>query len=106
MLPLAAIASLIVTIVTYFCEVKRAKITPMRDKAVEKAVSRLIDEFVRVRMERQISHEALAKAAGVHRSTISLIESKKRIPTILTCLKISKALGLSLGRAIIDAETK
>lgn len=76
----------------------------MRDKAAEKAVSKLVDEFIRIRKESGLSHDALAEAAGVHRSTISLIESKKRIPTILTCWRIAAALKVQLSAAVKRAE--
>lgn len=75
----------------------------MRDKAAERAVSKLVDEFVRMRKERGMSHDALAEAAGVHRSTISLIESKKRVPTILTCLRIASALKANLSQLLKSA---
>lgn len=74
----------------------------MRDKTAEKATNRLIDEIIRLRKEQGMSHEVLAEKAGIHRSTVSLIESKKRIPTILTCFKLANALNVSLGK-IIDA---
>lgn len=76
----------------------------MRDKAAEKAVSKLVDEFIRIRKESGLSHDMLAEAAGVHRSTISLIESKKRIPTILTCWRIAGALKVKLSAVIKQAE--
>ncbi len=78
----------------------------MRDKAAERAVSKLIDEFIKLRKEQGLSHEAIAQKTGLNRSAISLIESKKRTPTILTCLKIAKALDVSLASLIrkIEAE--
>ena len=51
-----------------------------------------------------ISHETLGKMTGLHRSTVSLIESKKRIPTILTLFMICKALDISLGDIIKECE--
>ena len=72
----------------------------MRDRAAEKAVSRLIDEFTRLRKEQSLSHEALAQKTGLNRSTISLIESKKRTPTILTCFRIARALDIALDSLI------
>ena len=78
----------------------------MRDKAAERAVSRLIDEFIKLRKEQSLSHEAIAQKAGLNRSAISLIESKKRTPTILTCLKIAKALDVSLASLIRKIETE
>lgn len=76
----------------------------MRDKSADKATGRLIDELTRLRKEQGLSHEVLAQKAGIHRSTISLIESKKRIPTILTCFRIAMALKVSLGSLIKGIE--
>lgn len=66
--------------------------------------SRLIDEFTRLRKSQMLSHEKLAQKIGLSRPAISLIESKKRMPTILTCLKIAGALGVSLGSIIRKIE--
>lgn len=60
-------------------------------------IYKIIDEIVKRRKQLRISHEKLASEVGLDRSTISLIESKKRIPSILNIYKICKALGLSLG---------
>lgn len=70
----------------------------------EKVTSKLLEKFLELRKEQSLSHEALAKMAEVHRSTISLIESKKITPTISTCLKISNALGISLGETLMLLE--
>ena len=53
-----------------------------------------------------MSHDKLANATGLSRPAISLIESGKRQPTLLTCIKIATALGLSLGELLIKAEKK
>jgi transcriptional regulator with XRE-family HTH domain len=76
----------------------------MRDKGAEKAVSRLVDELTVLRKGQKLSHEKLAQKTGLNRSAISLIESKKRIPTILTCFKIARALDTSLGLLIRKIE--
>ena len=68
----------------------------MRNKELENIASKLVDELIRLRKEQGLSHEKLAEMTGLHRSTISLIESKKRNPTVITCLKICKALELEL----------
>lgn len=70
----------------------------------EKITSKLLDKFLEIRKGQGLSHENLAKKARVHRSTISLIESKKRVPSISTCLKIANALEISLGEILIDLE--
>ena len=68
----------------------------MKSKEAEKIVLKLLDEFEKIRKEKGLSHEKLATLSGLNRSTISLLESKKRIPTILTCLKIADALETTL----------
>jgi DNA-binding XRE family transcriptional regulator len=68
----------------------------MRNLQSEQIVSKLLDELERLRGEQGLSHEKLANLAGIHRSTVSLLENKKRIPTILTCLRLCKALGVRL----------
>ncbi len=59
-------------------------------------VSKLADEIVKKRKEIGLSHQKLADEAELNRSTISLIESKKCIPSIFTILKICKVLEISL----------
>ena len=66
----------------------------------EKMVSNLMNEFKRIRKEKKLSSEKLANMAGLHRTTIGLLENEKRIPTILTCLKISLALDVALSDLI------
>lgn len=68
----------------------------MRNHLAETVTSNLITLLTEERKKQGLSHQKLADAAGVNRSTISLIESGKRTPTILVCLKISMALNISL----------
>ncbi len=56
------------------------------------------------RQDAGLSHEALSVSAGVDRSTISLIESGKRVPTISTAERIAVALGVRLSELIAEAE--
>ena len=67
-------------------------------------VHEIIDEIITKRKELGISHETLGISTGLNRSTISLIESKKRIPSILNVIRICKALGLSLGKLMLKYE--
>jgi putative transcriptional regulator len=55
------------------------------------------------RKKQGLSHQALADAAGLHRSTISLIETGKRVPTILVCLKLAMALKINLESLLKEA---
>lgn len=63
-------------------------------------------EIKRLRLLRSMTIEQLADLASVHRSTISLIESNKRVPTILVAKKISNALCVDLYEIIKLAEKK
>lgn len=76
----------------------------MKDQSSEKMVGRLVDLFIELRKSQGLSHEKLALKTGMTRPAISLIESKKRIPTILTCFRIAQALGVSLGALVKKAE--
>ena len=69
----------------------------MRDKASELLIEKVVNELARLRKAQGLSHDALAEKVGVTRPAISFIESHKRIPTILTCTKIAKALGVRLS---------
>lgn len=69
----------------------------MRDKQAELQVEKVIDELTKARKQQGLSHEKLAAKTGLSRSAISFIESHKRMPTILSCVKIARALGLNFG---------
>lgn len=69
----------------------------MRDKPSELLIEKVVNEFARLRKEQGLSHDALAEKVGVSRPAISFIESHKRVPTILTCAKIARALGVRLS---------
>ena len=49
------------------------------------------------RIERDMSQEDLAKAVGVTRQTIGLIEAGNYNPTLNLCVAICKALGKTLN---------
>ena len=68
----------------------------MRDKILEDKVTKLANKFKELRLEQSIFQAKLAAKIGMSNRAIGLIESGERTPTILTCLKICKALGVSL----------
>lgn len=70
------------------------------EKIADKAIGLLEQE----RKRQGLSHEKLAAKTGLHRSSISLIESKKRKPTLLVCTKIAIALGIQLSEVLKMAE--
>lgn len=51
----------------------------------------------RLRMQAEMSQSSLAKAAGVHRVTISGIEIGDHDPSVSSLLRIAAALGVSAG---------
>jgi len=77
----------------------------MKDTSPKALADAIIEELTRLRKEQGLSHEKLAELAGLHRSAISLIESKERNPTLLTCLKICKALEVNLDEIIARVKT-
>tara|TARA_B100000949_G_scaffold187292_1_gene169761 strand:+ start:582 stop:806 length:225 start_codon:yes stop_codon:yes gene_type:complete len=63
----------------------------------EKTVDYVIAQLKEIRLEQGLSHEKLAEKAGLHRTAISLIESRKRQPSFINCIKIADALGVNLA---------
>lgn len=52
--------------------------------------------IILARLERDMKQEDLAKAAGVTRQTIGLVEAGDYNPTLRLCLAICKTLGKTL----------
>lgn len=70
----------------------------------EEIASKLIHRLAELRKEQGLSHEKLAEKAGLSRPAISYIENDKRVPTILTCLKICDALGVELAEVLAESK--
>lgn len=49
------------------------------------------------REKQGLSLKKLGKISGVHRTTIGLIESGQRSPSLVLCLRLADALGLDLA---------
>ena len=67
---------------------------------------KIIDAITEKRKELGLSHQRLADDAGLNRSAISLIESKKRVPSLLTVLKICNAMKISLADLLKKYESE
>lgn len=52
------------------------------------------------RKQRQLSQDQLAKATGLHRTHISLLERGRREPSLETLVKLCRALNVSPAEAI------
>jgi transcriptional regulator with XRE-family HTH domain len=76
----------------------------MQDKLPKKIVDSVVSQLHQIRKEKKLSHEKVAQLSKLHRSTISLTESRKMQPTLLTLLKISRALDCSLATLLTKAE--
>ena len=56
------------------------------------------------RTERGWSQERLAKAAGVSRTGVTMIENNERNPSLVYCHALAAALGLDLSELIGEVE--
>ena len=54
----------------------------------------------RLREQRKLTQEALAKRAGVHRVYVAQIEAQTKVPSLATLEKLAKALGVKVGRLL------
>ncbi|MBK67879.1 MAG: transcriptional regulator [Rickettsiales bacterium] len=62
---------------------------------VDQKIQDIVKKVKEERLKQGLSHEKLAELAGVHRSTISLLESGKTSITLKNVIKISKALRIN-----------
>jgi len=75
-----------------------------QDKLPKKIVDSVVLQLFEIRKAKKLSHETVAQLSKLHRSTISLTESRKMQPTLLTLLKIAHALDCDLSRFLAKAE--
>lgn len=54
----------------------------------------------RVRIERGLTQEELADAAGLHRTEISLLERNRRKPLLETIVAVCRGLGITPGELL------
>lgn len=72
-----------------------------RASAITEAVIRLITEY---RKQQNLTYEMLADRAGIHRTTIGLIERGERTPTLDVALRLAAALDVDLSVLLARAE--
>lgn len=75
----------------------------MKDRQFEKALDHVVKRLVDIRHKKGISHEKLVKLSGVSRTAISYIEARKSTPSIITCMKLCKALDVELSKLLKEA---
>lgn len=59
-----------------------------------------------LRVEQGLNPGQLAQRAGLTRPAISYIETGQRKPSLLVCLKIARAMGVSLAKVLGEAERR
>ena len=70
------------------------------DSNAAELASAVADILAERRKARRLSHEKLAELAGIHRSTVSRIESKSMNGTMIVFVAIADALGLDLAKVL------
>lgn len=76
----------------------------MKTKDFDRFTQHFAEIVKKRRHARGLSHEKLALMSGVTRSTISNIEANRKSPTLATCYKVSKSLGIALSDLIRECE--
>ena len=69
----------------------------MMNDVFEKSLDHIVKRLIEIRKEKRISHEKLAQISGLSRTAISYMEARKSTPSIVTCMKLCKALDVKLS---------
>ena len=78
----------------------------MNNDNTDKVISSFLDLIKKMREKKELTREELANKAGVHKTTIGLLERHKRIPTIQVAMQIANALETTLSAMMKKAEKK
>ena len=70
----------------------------------EAVASRLVRLLAEERLRQGLSMSAVAERAGISVTMVSFVERELRHPTLDTLLRISEAMGVSLGVLLLKAE--
>lgn len=70
----------------------------------EQFVARVVAILAKERRRQGMSHDRLAAAAGVHRSTVSRVESGRISATLVVLHSMCSALGLQFSAVTEEAE--
>ena len=81
-----------------------------RDAMDKPQLDPIVGELLKIMKERRLklglSHQQLADKAGVNRSTISLLESQQRNPTVQLAARVAEAMDCKLSELLKLAEKK
>lgn len=64
------------------------------------------DTIRELRKQKKLSQEEIAYASNLDRSFISLLETGRQQPSLITVFQLAKALGISAGQLISAVEEK
>lgn len=78
---------------------------PMGKSQSEGFVMRVVEVLKEERLRQGMSHEKLAEAAGVHRSTVSRTESGKMSPTLYVVHAMASVLNLDMAVLMKKAQS-
>ncbi len=76
----------------------------VKDAQIRKIVSALIKIIAEDRKAQGLTYEDLADKAGVHRTTIGLLERNERTPMVHIAIQLADALGMKLSEILARAE--
>jgi transcriptional regulator with XRE-family HTH domain len=74
------------------------------EKNANRIVASLIQVITEYRKAQGLTYEQLADKAGIHRTTIGLLERNERSPTLQVVLQLASALGVELSEILSRAE--
>lgn len=66
----------------------------------KRIVQNFANQMKSLRESEGVSQEKLAELAGLHRTYIGSIERAEKIPSLVTIVKISKALNINISNLI------
>ena len=68
-------------------------------------VNKVSERIQKLRTERRMSQMDLAVEAGISQGFLAMIETKRKIPTIMTVFKLAKALNVRASALMEDEDT-
>ncbi|MGB0720453.1 MAG: helix-turn-helix transcriptional regulator [Bdellovibrionales bacterium] len=76
----------------------------MRDRESEIIGKKLVERLIEIRKDSDLSQYKIAKRSGLSTSGVNSIENDRRIPNIVTCLKLCKAMDVKLWKVLKEIE--
>lgn len=69
----------------------------MKSENFDIVLDDLVQRLIELRKSKKLSHEKLVKLSGVSRTAISYMEARKTTPSIVTVMKVCKAMDIKLS---------